>query len=128
MLDRAYEDKLNGRISDDLWERKSRAWENEFSDIRHRIKAHESANLNYYETGTEILELANRAYSLYLRQDRREQSFLLNQILSNCTFYRGTLCPTYRKPFDILAKGPEFKKSGVDYPKLRTRQLRFSLD
>jgi hypothetical protein len=30
---------------------------------------------------------------------------LLKTLLSNCTFDRGTLCPTYRKPFDLFAEG-----------------------
>ena len=109
LLDRAYEDKLAGKITEEFWERKSREWNAELLDIEHQIKAHRNANLNYYETGAQILELANRAYDLYLQQDRREQRRLLNTILSNCAFYRGTLCPTYRKPFDILAKGAELQ-------------------
>ena len=109
LIDRAYEDKLSGKISDDLWERKSAAWEDEMMDVRHKIKAHESANVNYYQTGSEILELANQAYDMYLEQNRQEQRKLLVALLSNCTFYRGTLCPTYKKPFDILAKGSEYQ-------------------
>jgi len=109
LLDRAYEDKLSGKISEDLWRRKSVEWEGTLIDIQHQLRAHDSANVNYYETGSAIIELANEAYALYLRQNRQEQRKLLNTLLSNCTFYRGTLCPTYRKPFDILAKGAEFQ-------------------
>jgi hypothetical protein len=36
-----------------------------------------------------------------------ERRRLLDTVLSNCTFDRGTLCPTYTKPFDVLAKGIE---------------------
>ncbi len=109
LLDRAYEDKLSGKISEDFWRRKSAMWEDELIDIRLKIKAHESANLNYFQVGSEILELANSAYGMFLRQNRQEQRQLLDTLLSNCTFYRGTLCPTYNKPFDILAKGTEFQ-------------------
>ena len=109
LLDRAYEDKLIGKISEDLWHRKSAEWEDELIDIQIKLKAHDSANVNYYETGSAIIELANDAYDIYLQENRKEQRTLLNTLLSNCTFYRGTLCPTYRKPFDILAKGLEFQ-------------------
>ena len=109
LLDQAYEDKLSGKISEGLWRRKSVEWEGTLIDIQHRLKAHDSANVYYYETGSAIIELANEAYNLYLRQNKQEQRKLLNTLLSNCTFYRGTLCPTYRKPFDILAKGAEFQ-------------------
>ena len=36
-----------------------------------------------------------------------EQRRLLETLLSNCTFDRGTLCPTYSKPFDLFARGNE---------------------
>jgi DNA invertase Pin-like site-specific DNA recombinase len=105
MMDRAYEDKLNGKVPEQLWERKSVEWNNDLVNIQFQIKSHESANLEYCKTGVEILELANQAYDMYLQQSCKEQRKLLNIILSNCTFDRGTLCPTYNKPFDILAKG-----------------------
>ncbi len=30
-------------------------------------------------------------------------------LLSNCIFARGSLCPTYHKPFDILARKDKFE-------------------
>jgi site-specific DNA recombinase len=65
---------------------------------------YENATKKNYELGISILELAKKAHQLYLRQDHHERRKLLNTLLSNCTFSRGSLYPTYRKPFDILAK------------------------
>ena len=109
LIDRAYEDKLSGSVTEDLWNRKSAAWENELANVRLQQRAHQGANSNYYEFGVQILELANKAYSLFLQQESHEKRRLLNTLLSNCTFYRGTLCPTYKTPFDILAKGSSFE-------------------
>ena len=58
-------------------------------------------------TAQKILELAKQAEFLYKTQDPTEQRRLLETVLSNCTFDRGTLCPTYSKPFDVLVKGRE---------------------
>ena len=58
-------------------------------------------------TGERILELAKQAHFLYLKQDPAEQRRLLETVLSNCTFDRGSLCPTYTKPFDVLVRGRE---------------------
>jgi hypothetical protein len=30
---------------------------------------------------------------------------VLETVLSNCTFDRGSVCPTYTSPFDLFAKG-----------------------
>ncbi|MBN4056824.1 recombinase family protein [bacterium AH-315-J21] len=109
MLDNAYEDKLIGSIAEDLWIRKSREWQGELDQATSRLAELESASMNYYDTGVRILELANSAYGRYLKQSGEEKTRLLNSLLSNSTFTRGTLFPTYNKPFDILAKGADFE-------------------
>ena len=58
-------------------------------------------------TGARILELAKQAAFLYKTQDPSEQRRLLKTVLSNCTFDRGSLTPTYNKPFDLFVKGTE---------------------
>ena len=57
--------------------------------------------------GSQIIELAKDAYDLYLQQTNYERRTLLDQVLSNCTIDDGTLCVTYRKPFDLFANGDE---------------------
>jgi hypothetical protein len=48
------------------------------------------------------LELANKAYFLYLRQPPAEKAKLLRIVLSNCKIDAATVDPTYRKPFDLI--------------------------
>ena len=72
-LDQAYLDKLDGNISEEFWKPKSEEWRTEQQSIREKIHLHESANVNYFDQGVKILELAHRAYSLYLRQDSFEK-------------------------------------------------------
>ena len=43
-IDRAYEDKLGGSVTEDFWNRKSAAWENELANIRLQLRAHQGAN------------------------------------------------------------------------------------
>ena len=61
----------------------------------------------YVITGEKILELAKTAHFRYAEQSPAEQRRLLDIVLSNCTFERGTLYPTYTKPFDLLVHGSE---------------------
>jgi hypothetical protein len=49
-----------------------------------------------------ILELANKAYFLYVTQKPAEQATLLRKVLSNCSVDAVSLYPTYRKPFDVI--------------------------
>jgi hypothetical protein len=58
-------------------------------------------------TAGKILELAKQAENHYKSQDPAEQRRLLETVLSNCTFDRGSLSATYSSPFDLLVRGNE---------------------
>ncbi len=107
MLDRAYDDRLAGRISEALWERRSREWEAELASTRSELERLERASHEYTVVGSQILELAKNAKTLFLRQSGPEQARLLKTLLSNCTLRDGSLTPTYKKPFDLLVEGNE---------------------
>ena len=106
-LDRAYDDRLAGNITDEMWTRKSQEWQRELEDIRRETSRHDRASADYSVTGSKILELAKNAHNLFIRQDSSEQARLLKILLSNCTFDRGSLSPTYNKPFDLFVEGNE---------------------
>jgi hypothetical protein len=48
--------------------------------------------------------IANKAYSLYVRQDHAERAKLLKMVLSNCGIDGLTYIPTYKKPFDLISQ------------------------
>jgi hypothetical protein len=106
-LDRGYEDYLESRISEGFWTRKSQEWETESATIEREIGRLSRPAPAIVATGEKILELAKQAEFLYKTQSPVEQRRLLETVLSNCTFDRGSLCPTYAKPFDLLAQGHE---------------------
>jgi transposase len=90
-IDRAYEDRLAGRVSDDLWERKTHQWEQELADVRRDTALHETAGHDYAAKGSKILELAQTAPAQFVTQNSAEQTRMLKMLLSNCTFDRGSL-------------------------------------
>jgi hypothetical protein len=95
------------RISESFWTRKSQEWETESATIDSEIGRLSRPAPAIVATGEKILELAKHAEFLYKSQNPVEQRRLLDTVLSNCTFDRGTLCPTYSKPFDFLVRGNE---------------------
>lgn len=106
-LSRAYDDYVEGRISQDFWTRKSEELEAELAVIEAEASRFARQTPAYTVRADEILELAKTAHFRYLEQTPQEKRRLLNSVLSNCTFDRGTLCPTYTKPFDIFADANE---------------------
>lgn len=106
-LDQTYLDKIEGRIDTEFWRKMHSRWIGEQNSVLRRIEDFARANRNYYEQGVEFLELAQAAPSLYLSQTVDEKAKLLRTILSNCTIKGATLCPTYNKPFNLVAEGGE---------------------
>ena len=101
-IDQAYIDKLDGKISEDFWQRKNAEWQQEEQQILFAIQGLEQASPDVLLTAKRTLELANKAYFLYLTQSPTEQGKLLKNVLLNCRVDGATLYPTYRKPFDII--------------------------
>jgi site-specific DNA recombinase len=101
-LDQAYLDKLDGKITEELWSRKSADWQVEEQQIQMAIRALSDIKPERMLDAVRILELANKAYFLYVKQPPAEKAKLLNMVLSNCAIDAASIYPTYRKPFDVI--------------------------
>jgi site-specific DNA recombinase len=120
-IDDAYTDKLDGKITEVFWERKSNDWRMEEQQVKMAIQGLSSA-----ETGDRaldaqrIFELANKAYSLYISQNSTEKAKLLKMLFSNCSIDAVSVSPTYRKPFDTIVKRAHLEEwSGREDSNLR---------
>jgi len=101
-LEQAYLDKLDGKITEAFWETKSTEWNQEQESILMALQALQDQSPQGIVDGLRTLELANKAYFLYLRQPPAEKAKLLRIVLSNCKVDALSVYPTYRKPFDLI--------------------------
>jgi site-specific DNA recombinase len=111
-IDQAYLDKLDGKISEEFWRRKTTEWQMEEQQILMAMQGLEETSPDHMLTAKKTLELANKAYFLYVSQNPAEQGKLLKMVLSNCRLDGASLYPTYRKPFDLIfqrAKSKEWR-------------------
>ena len=99
-----YEDKLDGRIGQDFYDRKSSEWKSEQDEILKKIERHQGANRAYFDDGIQLLELAQRAVTLYEKQDMQEKRRIINFVCSNSLWKDGRIIPNYRQPFDMIAE------------------------
>jgi len=95
---------VEGKITEPYWLAKTRDWQVECAQVQEELTERQQVRKDARFTAQKILELANKAYSLYVQQSPQEQRRLLNVLLSNCTLLDGSLCPTYKKPFDLLVE------------------------
>jgi site-specific DNA recombinase len=102
-IDAMYEDKLDGRITAEFFDRKAGEWRAEQKQILRSIEGHQTANENYMEEGIQLLELAQKAHRLFIEQEGSEKRRLLGFLVSNCSWKDGELSVGLRQSFDILA-------------------------
>jgi site-specific DNA recombinase len=113
-MDQAYHDKLDAKIPEDFWERRMREWSDDEQRIQEALARLEEPVPQRLLTAQRTLELANKAYSLYLTRSSAEQAQLLKMVLLNCTIDATSVHPTYKKPFDLIfqrAKKQEWSTS-----------------
>jgi site-specific DNA recombinase len=104
-MDQIYEDKLDGKISEELWDRKQAEYrEQEFALQVQIVRSSEPVGQAHTLTAQRIFELATSAHSLYLTRNPAEQGQLLKSVLLNCATDGVNLWPVYRKPFDLIFK------------------------
>jgi hypothetical protein len=116
-MDSAYIDKLDGKISETFWERKSEDWRKEERSVLEAL-----AQVTVVDAGDRALdaervfELANKAHFLYVSQGNDERAQLLRMLCSNFSVNAVSTTPVYRYPFDRIferAKTEEWS-GGVD--------------
>jgi site-specific DNA recombinase len=119
-LDQAYIDKLDGKISEEFWSRKASEWQAEEQQVQMALQGLNQVGPDRMLDGIRILELANNAYFLYLKQTPAEKAKLLRMVLSNCSVDATSIYHTYRKPFDLIfqrAKNEEWRARRESNPR-----------
>ena len=102
-LERMYEDKLDGRIENDFYDRKAGEYRSDQARIVCEVQAHGTANQSYIEDGVRLLELAQQAHVVFEKQPPPEKRKLLGFVLSNCSWKDAKLTVEYRHPFELVA-------------------------
>jgi site-specific DNA recombinase len=82
-IEAIYEDKLDGKIPEELWFRKHEQYKQELVEVEASLAQHTKGNLDYVESGVQLLELAKNAYPLYISQSPMEQKRMLNFLFQN---------------------------------------------
>jgi site-specific DNA recombinase len=110
-MDAAYTDKLDGKIPEDLWERKMNEWRAEEQRVKMAIDGLTSAeNGDRALELKEVFELANKAYYLYFTMDTLERADLLRKLCSNFSVDAVNTTPAYRYPFNLIYEKAKTKE------------------
>lgn len=118
-LSNLYDDKVDGIISKEFYEKKTKEYEKEQTEISESIAKHEKAGNKYRKLGLQFYEVSQNAKEIYLKKLKKypeKKRLLLGLIFAKMELKGTVLTYEYTKGFKILAKLIELinKRSKVD--------------
>lgn len=103
--DTAYDDKADGKITEERWLELDRRWSRDQFEIDSELEVVRSGIGPSVDDVRPTLELLERAPVLYMKQDDHGRARVLKTLLWNCRIRGENLDPVYRSPFDLVAEG-----------------------
>ena len=98
------EDKLDGKVSDEFFRRKSNEYHAAQTRCLVEIEHRQDSKKSYMDEGVRILKFAANAREEFHKQDFLGKRRLLQIVCSNSELDNGKVIPTFRKPFTTLIK------------------------
>ena len=127
LIDKAYEDKLEGRVDEAFFNEKRVEWEEGRIEAAREVERLTRASAASLDAGIRVFELANSAYDPISEREPLEQRDLLKFLFSNFTITEGALSVTWREPFNLLALSPDPENgNGADSDEQNRRRSEWS--
>ena len=103
-LEAIYEDKIDGKIPVEFYERKFKEYSVEKEQVLESLQKLNQGNTKYYEAGYAIHELACRAQAIYLspKASPEDKRLLLSYVFSNLTENADKIKGNYTLAFEFL--------------------------
>ena len=106
-LEVMYEDKLEGRITNDIYDKKALEYFKKRDDIVMQIENHTKADSNYYVEATKVLDVAQRAHEIFESSEDEEKRQFLQFMLQNSVLNERKVDFTLQTTFQELLKYTE---------------------
>lgn len=103
--DRLLNMRLDGEIEQEAYARKSTELRDRLVSIKLQLDALDRSHDELADLASKVFELSQTLREKWLTADYAAKRRILEIVCLNCTLDGSTLCPTIRKPFDVLAEG-----------------------
>ena len=112
-LDKIYDDKLDGGINQERYDRKFKQYSQEEKEITKTLKRHLESGLKYFELGALIFELSQEAKNLYLsKEDPDDRRTLLNIVFDSIILSDKGVEFHYSPAFELLSQAVRESNAG----------------
>lgn len=101
-LDKLYDDKLDGKISEEFYQRKFEEYSAELRSIEKGLSKVNTASLSYFELSMNFYDLSQRSTEIYRKSKVEQKRNLIRMVFETLTLDNGLLEWSYTKPFQLL--------------------------
>jgi DNA invertase Pin-like site-specific DNA recombinase len=116
-IDQVYNDKLDGVITAEEYAEKVHAWRERLAKVRAELGGLDGAHDLYLNEASRILDLAQRAYDVYMAQtDNFERRKLLDDLVSKVVIRDKMALSNLKEPFQTLVRVASAANSGEGDP------------
>lgn len=103
-LDTLYDERLDGKITKDFYDRKQVQYQAELEAVIDAITKHAKANIDYFKLGINIFELSQQGGEIYQRKAiTEEKREFLNFVFLNLKLKNEKVIPTLQNGFEVVA-------------------------
>jgi site-specific DNA recombinase len=102
-IDRLYEDYIDGKVDEALYDRKTKEYRSSIESLSTQISTFELSEADRYETVSHLLEVSKNAHKIFEESDYIGKRKLLKKVLSNSQLLNDTLLLKMKKPYDLMA-------------------------
>ena len=99
-----YVDKLDGRITDEMYDSLLREYKEKQAEILAQMQDHSDADEQFYLTANITLNIAKRAKEIFESSEVEEKNQFLRYLLQNCTQNGKNLEFAMVSPFNLIAQ------------------------
>lgn len=101
-IEKMYEDKLDGRITDSYYDQKREEYRGKQKEINEKISKLHYSDEEYYLTVDYLINLAKRAYDVFSSSEPQEKRLFLKKTLQNLREEQGLVKYDLLKPYDKI--------------------------
>lgn len=101
-IKKMYEDKLDGRITDEMYDSFLKEYKEKQAEILDQMQDHSDADEKFYITANITLNIAKRAKEIFESSEVEEKRQFLGFLLQNCVLNEKKLEFSMRSPFNLL--------------------------
>ena len=102
-IDRLYEDHLDAKIDNSLYERKTKEYQSSIQNLKTQLATFELSKDDRLETVSHLLEVSKNAHQIFKSSDYLGKRKILKKVLSNSQLSGDRLLLKMKKPYELMA-------------------------